>query len=96
MDWSSIITTLITAGLAATASIVGSYLTNEKRRREEETADAVKEQEQNDRLKSIETKLIIHNSYAEKLGGIQKAVTDLDKSVALIQKDIEYFKKGSK
>lgn len=92
MDWGNVITALI----AAIASIAGAYLTNEKRRREEATADAVKEQEQNDRLKSIEYKLDIHNGYAEKLGGIQKSVTELDKSVALIQKDIEYFKKGAK
>lgn len=67
---------------------------NEKRRREEAVADAVKEQEQNDRLKSIEKKLDIHNGYAEKFGGIEKAINGLDKSVALIQKDIENLKKN--
>ena len=92
MDWSAIITAL----LAAMASIVGSYLTNEKRRRDEATEDAVKEQKQNDRLESIERKLDIHNGYAEKLGSMEKSMGGLDKSVALMQKDIEYLKKGSK
>ncbi len=90
MDWSAIITAL----LAAIASIAGSYLTNEKRRRDEATEDAVKEQKQNDRLESIERKLDIHNGYAEKLGDMEKSMSGLDKSVALMQKDIEYMKKG--
>lgn len=89
MDWGNIITALIAAG----ASIAGAYLTNEKRRREDAVADAIKEQEQNDRLKSIEKKLDVHNGYAEKFGGMEKAISGLDKSVALIQKDIEYIKK---
>ena len=89
MDWGNVITALI----AAIASIAGAYLTNEKRRREEATEDAVKEQRQNDRLESIEKKLDIHNGYAEKLGGVEKAISGLDKSVALIQKDVEYLKK---
>lgn len=90
MDWSAIITAVV----AATASIIGSYLTNEKRRREEAITDAVKEQEQNDRLKSIEKKLDIHNGYAEKFGGIEKAINGLDKSVALIQQDIKHIKES--
>lgn len=90
MDWSAIITAL----LAAIASIAGSYLTNKKRRRDEATEDAVKEQKQNDRLESIERKLDIHNGYAEKLGDMEKSMSGLDKSVALMQKDIEYMKKG--
>ncbi len=93
MDWSAIVTTTITGLLAAIASIVGSYLANEKKRREEATEDAVKEQKQNDRLESIERKLDIHNGYAEKLGSVEKSIGGLDKSVALMQKDIEYLKK---
>lgn len=90
MDWSAIITAVV----AATASIVGSYLTNEKRRREEAVADAVKEQEQNSRLKSIEEKLDIHNGYAAKFGSIEKAINGLDMSVALIQQDIKHIKES--
>ena len=58
------------------------------RRKDRENAlkDAEREATQSLRLKNIETKLDIHNGYAEKFGEIQK-------DIAVIKNDIQYLRK---
>lgn len=79
--------TIIVAIITGVCSVIGQYFISLKKSKEDEKLDAVREQKQTDRLDAIEHKLDIHNGYAEKLG-------EISLSMAKMQKDIEYLKKG--
>lgn len=79
--------TIIVALITGICSVIGNYFIMLKNKKESEVRDAQREQKQSDRLDAIEHKLDIHNGYAEKLG-------DISISMARMQKDIEYLKKG--
>ena len=81
--------TIIVALITGIFSVIGNYFIYIKNKKESEILDAQREQKQSDRLEAIEHKLDIHNGYAEKLG-------DISVSMAMMQKDIEYLKKGAK
>lgn len=85
MDWSAIIVGIL--------AVLGSYLGNVALTRKKARLDEIKaierETRQEDRMRSIETKLDEHNRYAEKLGSIEK-------SLVAMQKDIEYLRKEKK
>ena len=81
--------TITVAIITGVCSIIGNYFISLKNKKEIEVRDAQREQKQSDRLDAIEHKLDIHNGYAEKLG-------DISISMAMMQKDIEYLKKGAK
>ena len=83
MDWNAIIIGI----LAVIGSYVGNMTLSRKKAREDAIKEAQRETRQEDRMKSIEKKLDEHNGYAEKLGSIEK-------SIVMIQKDIEYLRKG--
>lgn len=77
----AIIVALITAG----ASVVCQLLISNKTKRDNATAQAVRDKDFEDRLKRIEERLDQHNNYAEKLG-------DVAISLAKMSSDIEYLK----
>lgn len=79
----AIIVALITAG----ASVVCQLLISNKTKRDNATAQAVRDKDFEDRLKRIEERLDQHNNYAEKLGDVALAIT-------AIKKDIEYLKEA--
>lgn len=79
--------TVLVAIITGVCSVVGQYFISLKKQKENEMQDIAREQKQSDRLEAIEHKLDIHNGYADKLG-------DISISIAKIQKDIEYLKKG--
>lgn len=88
----TIIQSLITSG----ATIVVAYIGYMKLQKQNKIEEAIREQKQLDRLdriddnvRSLGKKVDIHNGYAEKFG-------EISSSIALIQKDIEYLKKGYK
>lgn len=85
MDFTSILTAIIAAG----ASIFGSWAASQKQRREDAVKDAQREQKQADRLDAIEHKLDIHNGYAEKF-------SKMSESIVGIKKDIEFLKEAKK
>lgn len=76
---------IIVALITATASIIGQWLISRKQKADNETAQAVRDAQFEDRLKHIEERLEQHNQYAEKLG-------DVAISLAKMSKDIEYLK----
>lgn len=84
MDWSAIIVGCI----AAIGSFAGNLSIQRKKSREDAIKEAERETRQEDRLRSIEHKLDIHNGYAEKLGSVEK-------SLIAMQKDIEYLRLGN-
>ena len=77
----AVIVALITAG----ASVICQLLISHKGRKDTLVAEAKKEQELNDRLKSIDAKLDEHNGYAKKLG-------EISESIVALQKDIEWLR----
>lgn len=90
---------VITAIIMAAASVICQLLINRSNRikrvaedlekdQKRAVQDAIKEERLENRLKSIEGKLDVHNGYAEKLGEIQ---TD----IAVIKNDIKtLYKQG--
>jgi NAD dependent epimerase/dehydratase family enzyme len=76
---------IIVALITATASIIGQWLISRKQKADNETRQAVRDAQFEDRLKHIEERLETHNQYAEKLG-------DVAISLAKMSKDIEYLK----
>lgn len=78
---------ILVALITASASVICQLLISSKTKRDQETKQAVRDKEFEDRLKSIEKRLDEHNHYAEKLGEI--AI-----SLAGIKKDIEYIRGG--
>lgn len=84
---------ILVAAITGILAVAGSYVSNATITRKKEREDAIKEAEretkQSMRLDSIERKLDIHNGYAEKFGDIQK-------DIAVIKRDIEYFKEKRK
>lgn len=82
----SIVVALITGILAVLGAYVGNMSISRRKDRENALKDAEREATQSLRLKNIETKLDIHNGYAEKFGEIQK-------DIAVIKNDIQYLRK---
>lgn len=78
---------ILVALITASASVICQILISSKSKKEQDAKAAVRDQEFEDRLKSIERRLEEHNHYAEKLGDIAIALT-------AIKKDIEYIRGG--
>jgi len=78
---------VLAALIGAVASIIVNLINNAREGKKRAVEEAKKETRLEDRLQSIETKLDIHNGYAEKLGDIQ-----ID--IAVIKNDIQNLKRG--
>lgn len=79
---------VMAALIGAAASIIVNLINNWQVNKNRAIEEAVKEERLQNRLKTIERKLDIHNGYAEKLGAIEK-------SIAVIENDIKtLYKKG--
>lgn len=76
---------IIVALITASASVICQLLISAKQRKDNETKQAVRDKDFEDRLLRIEERLTTHNNYAEKL-------SDVAISLAKMSKDIEYLK----
>lgn len=76
---------IIVALITASASVICQLILSAKQRKDNETKQAVRDKEFDDRLRVIERKLDEHNGYADKLSDIAIAIVKL-------QKDVEYLK----
>lgn len=79
--------TIIVALITASASVICQLLISVKTKKDNETKQAVRDKDFEDRLLRIEERLTTHNNYAEKLN-------DMSISLAKMIKDIEYLKEG--
>jgi hypothetical protein len=77
---------VIVAIITGLCSVIGQWLISHNQNEKRKVDDAVRDANLEDRLKSVEEKLIIHNGYAERFGEIQ-----ID--IAQIRKVIEYLGK---
>lgn len=57
-------------------------------------AQAVREQQFEDRLKTIEAKLDVHNGYSKLYAEHSKALQDIANTVAVMQTDIKWIKES--
>lgn len=87
------IVAIVAALIPAIASVAAQLIISASKKRESDAAIAAHEQKQEDvigavtkELEEVKKKLDTHNHYAEKIGAVEK-------SIALIQKDIEYLRK---
>ena len=82
---------VVTALIVAVSSIVCQVLINRGNRKKQTADDAEKEKARaveeakretrlEDRLRSIEGKLDVHNGYAEKLGGIEQSIAEIGRA----------------
>lgn len=78
---------IYSAVIVALGSIVVQLLINKSNRQKEHEEQAVYRARLEGQLKNIESRLIEHNQYAEKLGSLRD-------SMLLIQQDINYMKEG--
>ena len=62
---------VLAALIGAVASIIVNLISANSARKKRAVEEAVRETKLDNRLKSIEDKLDVHNGYAEKLGDIQ-------------------------
>ena len=81
---------VIAALIGAVASIIANLIAASNQNKKRAVEEAVKDERFENRLKSIEQKLDIHNGYAEKLG-------DISTDIAVIKNDIKtlYKQKGA-
>ena len=91
---------VITALIVAASSIICQVLINKGNRKKQTEEDAEKakaravedakrEAHLEDRLKSIESKLDVHNGYAEKLGDIQTDIAVIKNDINTLYKEIK-------
>lgn len=78
---------VMAALIGAVASVIVNIINNWQVSKKRAVEDAVRETNLQNRLNNIEGKLTTHNNYAEK-------ITEIQMSVAQIQKDIEYLGKA--
>ena len=78
---------VLVAIITGLCAVAGQWLISRQQNEKRKVEDAVREARLEDRLRSVEEKLTVHNGYAEKLNKMQ---VDL----AQIRKDIEYIGKA--
>ena len=76
---------VLAALIGAIASIIVNLINNAREGKKRAVEEAKKETRLEDRMRSIESKLDVHNGYAEKLGDIQV-------DIAVIKNDIQNLK----
>lgn len=80
---------VLAALIGAAASIIVNLITIVGQNRKRALDDAVKDERLENRLNNIERKLETHNSYAEKLEGIQKDMGEIQTDIAVIKTEVK-------
>ena len=75
---------VIVSLITGICSVIGQWLISRNQNEKRKIEDAVRDARLEDRLKSVEKKLTIHNGYASRFEEIQV-------DIAQIKKDIEYI-----
>lgn len=83
---------VIAALIGAAASIIINLITLASQNRKRALDEAIRDTNLENRLRNIERKLETHNSYAEKLEGIQKDMGEIQTDIAVIKTKVENLK----
>ena len=78
---------ILIAIITGSFTLAGQYIISRKNRRDDEIKAALRDQKVDMRLGSIETKLDIHNGYAEKFGQIEKSITAIETRMHVLHPD---------
>lgn len=78
---------VLAALIGAGASIIVELIAGWRRSKKRAIDEAVKEERLENRLKSIEHKLDVHNSYADKLGDISTDIAVIKTEIKLLSKE---------
>lgn len=62
-------------------AVIGQYIITNKKSKEQEIKDAVRDQKTEDRLERIEDKLDEHNGYAKRFEQIEKAIVKIETKI---------------
>lgn len=62
-------------------AVIGQYIITNKKSKEQEIKDAVRDQKTDDRLERIEDKLDEHNGYAKRFEEIEKAIVKIETKI---------------
>ena len=63
-------------------AVIGQYIITNKKSKEQEIKDAVRDQKTEDRLERIEDKLDEHNGYAKRFEEIEKAIVKIETKIS--------------
>lgn len=63
-------------------AVIGQYIITNKKSKEQEIKDAVRDQKTDDRLERIEDKLDEHNGYAKRFEEIEKAIVKIETKIS--------------
>lgn len=63
-------------------AVIGQYIITNKKSKEQEIKDAVRDQKTEDRLERIEDKLDEHNGYAKRFEQIEKAIVKIETKIS--------------
>ena len=80
---------VLAALIGAAASIIINLITLASQNRKRALDEAVRDTNLENRLVNIERKLETHNSYAEKLEGIQKDMGEIQTDIAVIKNEVK-------
>lgn len=80
---------VLAALIGAAASIIINLITVASQNRKRALDEAVRDANLENRLGNIERKLETHNSYAEKLEGIQRDMGEIQTDIAVIKNEVK-------
>ena len=80
---------VLAALIGAAASIIINLITVASQNRKRALDEAVRDANLENRLGNIELKLETHNSYAEKLEGIQRDMGEIQTDIAVIRNEVK-------
>ena len=80
---------VLAALIGAAASIIINLITLASQNRKRALDEAVRDTNLENRLVNIERKLETHNSYAEKLEGIQRDMGEIQTDIAVIKNEVK-------
>lgn len=85
---------LIGVIIGAVVSLITVLINNWQQSKKRAVEEAVRETKLDARLTNIETKLDIHNGYAEKLGKISEEMAEINTAIAVMKTKMETFQRG--
>lgn len=85
---------IIVALIAASASIIGQLIISKTSAKKDGYERAKRQQKLDDDIATLTKRVNEHNNYAAMFAAHTDALTQLSTNVQLLQKDIEYLKKG--
>lgn len=79
---------VVTGVLAVAGAYVGNVAVSRKKSHEDALRDRDREARQDERMKKLEEKIDVHNSYGDKIGQIQGDIREINARLTSIEKGL--------